>query len=113
MTTFAGLKTHTAMAYDIKILKDETQDGIRVVYAQPCNEVCSQQIAFAVKDGIILEAAFAGGCSGNTQGICALIRGMRVTDAVARLEGISCGGKGTSCPDQLARALRTVLMEQE
>lgn len=97
------------MAYDITILKDETHDGIRVVYAQPCREVCSQQIAFAVKDGIILEAAFAGGCSGNTQGICSLIKGMQVTDAVARLEGIKCGGKGTSCPDQLARALKTLL----
>ena len=98
------------MAYGITItLKDETQDGVRVVYAQPCREVCSQQIAFAVKDGIILEAAFAGGCSGNTQGICSLIRGMKVEEAVSRLEGIQCGGKGTSCPDQLARALRTVL----
>lgn len=97
------------MAYDITILKDETQDGVRIVYAQPCRDVCSQQIAFAVKDGIILEAAFAGGCSGNTQGICSLIKGMLVTDAVARLEGIRCGGKGTSCPDQLARALRTVM----
>ena len=97
------------MAYDITILKDEMQDGVRVVYAQLCRDVCSQQIAFAVKDGIILEAAFAGGCSGNTQGICSLIRGMQVTDAVARLEGIRCGGKGTSCPDQLARALRTVM----
>lgn len=97
------------MAYDITILKDETRDGIRVVYAQPCRDVYSQQIAFAVKDGIILEAAFAGGCSGNTQGICSLIKGMQVTDAVARLEGIKCGGKGTSCPDQLARALKTIL----
>ena len=97
------------MAYDITILKDEMQDGVRVVYAQLCRDVCSQQIAFAVKDGIILEAAFAGGCSGNTQGICSLIKGMKVADAVAGLEGIRCGGKGTSCPDQLARALRTVM----
>lgn len=97
------------MAYDITILKDETQDGVRVVHAQPCRDVCSQQIAFAVKDGIILEAAFVGGCSGNTQDICSLIKGMQVADAVARLEGIRCGGKGTSCPDLLARALRTVI----
>ena len=94
MTTFAGPKTHTTMAYDIKILKDETQDGVRIVYAQPCRDVCSQQIAFAVKDGIILEAAFAGGCSGNTQGICSLIKGMQVTDAVARIlaYGENCAG---------------------
>lgn len=97
------------MAYEVKVLKDETQDGVRVVYVQTCRDVCSQQIAYAVKDGIILEAAFAGGCSGNTQGITALVRGMRVGDAIARLEGIQCGGKGTSCPDQLARALKLAL----
>lgn len=93
------------MAYDITLLSDRTEDGVRVIYVQTCKEVCSQQIAFAVKDGIILEAAFAGGCSGNTQGIAALVKGMKVEDAIARLEGIKCGGKPTSCPDQLAKAL--------
>lgn len=97
------------MAYDITVIKDEIKDGIRVVYARTCNEVCSQQIAYAVKDGIIIEAAFAGGCSGNTQGVCALVKGMKVEDAISRLEGIDCGGRGTSCPDQLARALRISL----
>ena len=101
------------MAYDITILKEETrEDGVRIVYAKPCREVCSQQIAFALKDGGILEAAFAGGCSGNTQGICSLIRGMKAEEAIARLEGISCGGKGTSCPDQLAKALKQALWQK-
>lgn len=94
---------------DVKILQDETRDGVRVVYAQTCDMVCSQQIAVAVKDGIILEAAFAGGCQGNTTGIAALVRGMKVEDAIARLEGIDCGGKGTSCPDQLAKTLKKTL----
>lgn len=94
---------------DVKLLHEETQDGVRVVYVQTCREVCSRQIAVAVKDGIILEAGFAGGCSGNTQGISSLVRGMKVEDAIARLEGIKCGDKPTSCPDQLAKALRLTL----
>ena len=94
---------------DVTVLRDETQDGVRVIYVQTCKEVCSQQIAFAVKDGIILEAGFAGGCAGNTQGIAALVKGMRIEDAIARLEGIRCGSKATSCPDQLARALKLAL----
>lgn len=95
--------------YDVTKISDETQDGVRVIYVQTCREVCSQQIAFAVKDGIILEAGFAGGCSGNTQGIASLVRGMRIEDAIARLEGIKCGAKPTSCPDQLAKALKLAL----
>lgn len=95
------------MSFDITKVKDETSpEGIRVIYANTCREVCSQQIAVAVKDNIILEAAFAGGCSGNTQGVSKLVAGMSIDDAIARLEGIDCGGKGTSCPDQLARVLK-------
>ncbi len=93
--------------YDVTIVKDETSpEGIRVIYANTCKEVCSKQIAVAVKDNIILEAAFAGGCSGNTQGVSKLITGMTIDEAIARLEGINCGGKGTSCPDQLAKTLK-------
>lgn len=89
--------------YEVSVIKDETTpEGIRVIYASTCKEVCSQQVAVAVKDGVILEAAFAGGCSGNTQGICKLVAGMKVEDAISRLEGIRCGSKQTSCPDQLA-----------
>lgn len=94
--------------YDIKILKDETKDGVRIIFAETCQEVCSQQIAVAVRDGVILEAQFVGGCSGNTQGIASLVRGMKVDDAIQRLEGIQCGMKPTSCPDQLARVLKVV-----
>lgn len=97
------------MAYDIKVLHDETKDGVRIIYVQPCNEVCSKQIAIAVKDGVILEAGFAGGCSGNTSGIASLIKGMKVEDVISRLEGIKCGFRGTSCPDQLAKALKLTL----
>ena len=61
------------------------------------------------EDGIIRNVTFTGGCHGNTQGIAALVRGMKAADAIARLEGIDCRGKGTSCPDQLAKALRLAL----
>lgn len=96
--------------YEVTPIKDTvTPEGIRVIYAQTCNEVCSQQVAVAVKDGIIIEAAFVGGCSGNTQGVARLVAGMKVEEAIERMEGIRCGGKGTSCPDQLARALKLFL----
>lgn len=96
--------------YEVKKIKDETTpEGVRVIYADTCREVCSQQLAVAVKDGIILEAAVAGGCSGNSQGICRLVAGMKVEEAIRRMEGIRCAGKGTSCPDQLAKALKLFL----
>ncbi len=69
--------------------------------------VCSRQIEFQVKDGIIEEVHFVGGCSGNTQGVAALVKGMKVEDAISRLEGIRCGHRNTSCPDQLAKALKS------
>ena len=71
--------------------------------------VCSRSIDFEIEDGIIRSVVFHGGCAGNTQGVAALIRGMRVEDAVERLTGIRCGFKPTSCPDQLATALREYL----
>lgn len=71
-----------------------------------CTGTCSRQIDVLLEDGIVRSVSFTGGCHGNTQGIAALVRGMRAVDVIARLEGIDCKGKGTSCPDQLAKALR-------
>ena len=71
--------------------------------------VCSNLIEVSVEDGVIRDVKIAGGCSGNSQGISALVRGMKVEDAVSRMEGIKCGMKATSCPDQLAKALKQVL----
>lgn len=62
-----------------------------------------------VEDGIIRKVEVQGGCSGNLQGISKLLVGMRAEDAIARMEGIRCGWKNTSCPDQLAKALRQAL----
>ena len=68
--------------------------------------VCSSGIDFEIENGIIKEVKFIGGCSGDTQGISALVAGMPVEEAISRLSGIRCGFKPTSCPDQLAKALR-------
>ncbi|MBQ7321103.1 MAG: TIGR03905 family TSCPD domain-containing protein [Clostridia bacterium] len=70
--------------------------------------VCSRQIDIDIdtETDVILSVKFIGGCNGNTQGVAALARGMKVADAIARLEGIHCGPRPTSCPDQLATALR-------
>ena len=72
--------------------------------------VCSQEMRVEVDDqGVIRKMEVLGGCSGNLQGISALLRGMKVEEAIGRMEGIRCGGKPTSCPDQLARALKQAL----
>ncbi len=66
---------------------------------------CSRAIQFEVEDNVITSCRFVGGCMGNTQGVARLVEGMTVDTAIAKLAGIDCGGRGTSCPDQLARAL--------
>ncbi len=70
---------------------------------------CSTAIDVEVKEGIIESVKFTGGCHGNLQGISALVQGMKVEDAIARLKGIRCGFKNTSCPDQLAQALERMV----
>ena len=67
---------------------------------------CSQFINVELDGNTIKSVQFVGGCHGNTQGVAALVKGMDVDEAISRIEGINCGGKGTSCPDQLAKALR-------
>lgn len=68
--------------------------------------VCSKLIRVDVHDDVVHNVEFIGGCSGNLQGISSLIKGMSVDEAISRVEGIRCGGKSTSCPDQLAKALK-------
>ena len=71
--------------------------------------VCSRKITAEVEDGIVKSVVFTGGCNGNTQGVARLAKGMKVEDVIARLENVDCGGRGTSCPDQLAKALKQAL----
>ena len=70
--------------------------------------VCARQMTFEVEDGIVKSLQVMGGCHGNLQGISKLVVGMKVEDVIARLEGIRCGFKPTSCPDQMAQALKTL-----
>lgn len=71
--------------------------------------VCSKEIEFEIENNIIKSVNFIGGCSGNTQGISKLVEGMSVDEVIKRLEGVKCGYRPTSCPDQLAKALKAYL----
>ncbi len=75
--------------------------------------VCSRSIDFEVQDGIITDIAFKGGCNGNLKGISSLVIGMNIDDVISRLEGIKCGFKDTSCPAQLALALKKYKAQKE
>ncbi|MGN1404226.1 MAG: TIGR03905 family TSCPD domain-containing protein [Ruminococcus sp.] len=81
-------------------------------YTYTPHGVCSRMIQIDVEDGIVEKVQFIGGCSGNTQGISALVQGMPVDEVIKRLENIKCGSRPTSCPDQLAKALKKVAAEQ-
>lgn len=70
--------------------------------------VCSKKIDFEITDGKLHNVSFTGGCPGNLQGIGRLVEGMEVDEVISRLEGIRCGFKNTSCPDQLAKALKSL-----
>lgn len=72
---------------------------------------CSQAILTEIDGDKIVRVQFVGGCSGNTQGVAALVAGMKIEEAISKLEGIDCAGRGTSCPDQLAKALRKISKE--
>ena len=76
------------------------------MYQYKTKGTCSQMIAFDVENGKVMNVQFMGGCNGNLKGIGALVEGMDNDDVIARVEGIRCGSKVTSCPDQLAQALK-------
>ena len=68
--------------------------------------VCSREIQFDVVDNKVTNVQFVGGCSGNTQGVARLVEGMDIDEVISRVDGINCGFRPTSCPDQLSRALK-------
>ncbi len=78
-------------------------------YQYTTQGTCSRVIEFEINDGVIGDVNFIGGCHGNLQGIAALVKGMKPADVIERLEGIRCGAKPTSCPDQLAQALKQAM----
>lgn len=93
---------------DYKIISDKVEDGVRYIVAAPSAKVCSKQIDIQIKDGIIQSVVYTRGCEGNAKGIGALIKDMTVEEAIRRLDGITCGKRGTSCPDQLAKVLKAL-----
>lgn len=92
--------------FDVTLISDTTQNGLRHTTFQTCALVCSELIDIETDGDTIKSVRFTAGCNGNLQGIGALVAGMKIQDAITRLQGIQCNGRGTSCPDQLARALR-------
>ena len=74
--------------------------------------VCARAFEFDVEDGVIKELRVFGGCNGNLKGISSLVRGMKAEDVIERLKGTDCGGKGTSCPDQIALALEAIKAQE-
>ena len=93
---------------DYQIVSDKVEDGIRYVVATPSAKVCSKQIDIEIKGNVIQSVVYTRGCEGNAKGIGALIKDMTVEEAIRRLEGINCGKRGTSCPDQLAKVLKSL-----
>lgn len=80
-------------------------------YTYKTKGTCSREITFELQDGIVKNVSFFGGCNGNLQGISKLVEGEKAEDVIKRLEGIKCGFKQTSCPDQLAAALKEALKD--
>ena len=77
-------------------------------YSYQTRGVCARKIEMEIEDGVIQSVQFCGGCAGNAQGLSKMVEGKPVTEIIETLKGIDCGGKGTSCPDQLAKALEEV-----
>lgn len=74
--------------------------------------VCSRNMKIEVEDGKVVSLEVSGGCNGNLKGIAKLVEGMEISDVISRLEGVTCGFKSTSCPDQLAKALKEISAQQ-
>ena len=74
--------------------------------------VCSRQMNVKLEKGVVQKVEIIGGCAGNSQGVARLVEGMKAEDAIRKIEGIRCGFKATSCPDQLSKALRIALAEE-
>ncbi len=82
-----------------------------MVYQRSNRGTCSSATQVTIEDGVIKNVDVIGGCDGNIKGVIALVRGMKVEDAIARLEGITCGQRPTSCPDQLAIAIKEAILQ--
>ena len=82
-----------------------------MTYTYKTQGTCSSRIDLELEDGVIQSVVFTGGCNGNLKGISALVKGMPAQEAIEKLQGTTCGGKNTSCPDQLSKALAEALAQ--
>ena len=103
-----AVDSHMYQSYVTSIAKltRKQEEGIKMEYDYTPRGVCSRNIHVEVEDGIVKNVIFTGGCSGNTQGVAALAKGMKVDEVIERLKDIKCGAKPTSCPAQLAKSLQ-------
>lgn len=92
--------------YQVTKLSDTTTDGVRSTSFATCGVTCSTQINLQTEGDTIRRVEIVKGCAGNTQGLARLCEGRKIQEVIGLLEGIDCKGRGTSCPDQLARALK-------
>lgn len=101
-------QTAESVVDDYQIVSDEEKDGVRYIVAVPSAKVCSKKIEIEIIGDTIMKVVYTRGCEGNAKGIGALIKGMSIDEAIRRLEGITCGKRGTSCPDQLSKVLKSI-----
>ncbi len=94
--------------FDVTLIHDSTEGTVRRTSFLTCPAVCSEQIDIETEGDVIRSVRYTKGCHGNTQGLASLCKGMKVQDVIDRLDGIDCKGRGTSCPDQLARSLKMI-----
>lgn len=93
----------------METLQNQADDVKKIVYKT--RGTCSQFIEVAIKDGVVSHCQFYGGCDGNTKGLAQLVVGMKPEDIIKRLDGVKCGMKPTSCPDQLCRAIKECMAQ--
>lgn len=96
------------LMYDVTLISYATEGSIRRTSFRTCDVVCSERIDIETEGDTIRKVQYTKGCHGNTQGIASLCEGRKVDEVIARLGGIDCKGRGTSCPDQLVRALKII-----
>ena len=110
LSIFVGMIFQMDM-FDVRKIFDRTEGEVRRTAFETCGQVCSRQIDIETDGEVIRQVRYTGGCNGNTQGVATLVDGMKTEDVIAKLEGIRCGFKGTSCPDELAKAIKQALEE--
>lgn len=92
--------------------KTQKKGNVTMQFEYKTSGTCSREILFEIEDGKLKNVQYIGGCNGNLKGIGSLVEGMDVDEVIARLEGTTCGMKSTSCPDQLAQALKAAKAQQ-